>query len=154
MFFGALILNNMEQYEISKDPNEQSKRPELLSVLCILTFIGSGLGVISNLFVITSFSSVQELATSGDFIFPGIEILLSVNKSYFIIGFVLSAISLYGAYNMWNLKKIGFHIYTIAQILLLIVPSFYFRNNGFPFFAVIISAIFVNLYGKNLKYMS
>ncbi|MCD4772635.1 MAG: hypothetical protein K8R41_04515 [Bacteroidales bacterium] len=144
----------MEQYEINKDPNEQSKRPELLSVLCILTFIGSGLVVISNLYLLTSLSSVRELAASGDLLFPGMDKLLSVDKAYFLIGFILSSISLFGAYNMWKLKKIGFHLYTIAQILLLIVPYFYFTNIGFPYFGFLISASFVILYGKNLKYMS
>lgn len=144
----------MEQYEINKDPNEQSKRPELLTVLCILTFIGSGLGVISNFFVLTSYSSVQELVASGELIFPGIDILLSVDKAYFLIGFILSSISLFGAYNMWKLKRIGFHLYTIAQILLLIVPYFYFQNYGFPYFGLLTTVTFVFLYRSNLRYMS
>lgn len=144
----------MEQYEINKDPNEQSKRPELLTVLCILTFIGSGLGVISNFFVLTSYSSVHELAASGELIFPGIDILLSVDKAYFLIGFILSSISLFGAYNMWKLKRIGFHLYTIAQILLLIVPYFYFQNYGFPYFGLLTTVTFVFLYRSNLRYMS
>lgn len=146
--------NAMEQYEINKNSNEQKKRPELLSVLCILTFIGSGLGVISNLFVLTSYSSIQELISAGNLTFPGIEIIFSVDKSYFLTGFILSSISLFGAYNMWNLKKIGFHIYTIAQIFLLIVPYFYFHNFGFPYFGLLITATFVFLYKSNLKFMT
>ena len=144
----------MEQYELNKDSNEQAKRPELLTVLCILTFIGSGLGVLSNFFVSTSYSSVQELAASGVLKFPGMDIFLSIDQSYFVTGFILFSVSLFGAYKMWKLKKIGFHFYTIAQILLLIVPYMYISNNGFPYFGFIISATFVILYGKNLKYMS
>ena len=144
----------MEQYELNKDPNEQTKRPEFLTVLCILTFIGSGLSILSNFIVATFHSSIQEFAASGALKFPGMDILLSIDQSYFVIGFILSSVSLFGAYKMWGLKKIGFHFYTIAQILLLIVPFFYISNNGFPYFEFIITATFVILYGKNLKYMS
>ncbi len=144
----------MEQYEINKDLNKQENRPELLTVLCVLTFIGSGIGVVSNFFVLTSYSSIQELISIGNLTFPGIDILLSVDKTYFLIGFILSSISLFGAYNMWKLKKIGFHFYTIAQILLLIVPYFYFQNFGFPYFGLLITVTFVFLYNLNLKAMS
>jgi len=83
-----------------------------------------------------------------------LETLLSINASYFIFQAFLFALTIYGAYSMWNLNKVGFHIYTIAQILLLILPQAFLPELPFPTFELIISLIFITLYSKNLKYLT
>ena len=55
---------------------------------------------------------------------------------------------------MWNLKKIGFHFYTIAQILLIIVSRVYMPQLPFPLFEIMISLVFITFYARNLKLMS
>ncbi len=130
------------------------QRPELLTVLCILTFIGSGLGAFSNLVMSLSYNMIREMAESGEMNFPGIDIYLSLPGSFFFASFVLMFGSLFGALQMWRLRKFGFHIYTISQILLLLLPTIYMPGMDYPFLNILITAAFVLLYATNLKHMS
>ncbi len=140
---------------------EEQNRPELLKVLCILTFVGSGLSLFSNLIMFMSIDIVREYYENGMFDFLAedmdtgvLEILFSINASYFIFQALLFSLTIYGAYLMWGLKKYGFHIYAIAQILLLILPQVFLPSLPFPTFELIISLIFITLYAKNLQHMS
>ncbi|MBC8553993.1 MAG: hypothetical protein H8D23_30655 [Candidatus Brocadiales bacterium] len=143
-----------------QEKNEHS-RPQLLRVLCILTFIGSGLSLLSNFIMFMSIDIVRKYYENGMFDFLGeemdlsvLELFLSTNSTYFMLMSMLFALGIYGAYLMWNLKQIGFHFYTLAQIVLLILPQVFIPALPFPTFELIISLIFVVLYAKNLKIMS
>ncbi|MBU8892492.1 MAG: hypothetical protein KOO66_06915 [Bacteroidales bacterium] len=115
-----------------------NQRPTFLTVLCILTFIASGLGLLFGLIglvaagAIESFSQYLPVGVDGGLL-----------KS--IITLVLIAASLYGAIQMWKLKKLGFYIYSAANVILLIL--------GFGIFALIITAAFIVMYYLNLKAM-
>lgn len=135
-------------------PSEPQKRPDLLTVLCVLTFIGSGLSFFSYLMFSMSFDSISEALYESEIDFPGIDVMLNTPISFYYSGTLLFGVSFYGAIKMWNLKKAGFHLYTASQILLLILQTIYLSQFGFPFLSVFITAIFVLLYTKNLKYMS
>lgn len=130
------------------------QRPDLLTVLCILTFIGSGMGAFSNLIVGLSYDLIRDMAESGEMNFPGIDIYLSLPRSFFLASFVLMFGSLFGALQMWKLRKFGFHVYTVAQILLLLLPTIFMPGMDYPFLNFFITAAFVLLYARNLKHMS
>lgn len=141
--------------------NEPKVRPQLLQVLCILTFIGSGLSLLSNLTMFMLIDMINELYNDGSFSIwldgmnaEAFEILISVDRSFFLAQAVVYIISIVGAYQMWNLKKIGFHFYTIAQILLVILSRVYMPQLPFPLFEVMISLVFITFYARNLKLMS
>jgi hypothetical protein len=80
--------------------------------------------------------------------------IFSLPKNYFLLHTLFYAISLFGAYKMWTLKKAGFHFYAISQISLLIVYKAYIPTAPFPLFALAVTVIFILLYFRNLKYMS
>lgn len=164
-----------------ENPFEENKmkRPTFLTVLCILTFIGSGWGVLSQLFSFFTAgmvdSSVQmeqysnmveNMENSGTasflsgFLSSTQEVLsatMAHAKEIAIISLVLSLLSLCGAILMFNLKRIGFYCYTVAQILMLFVTPFF---AGFSMivitgmiFSAIFTVLFIILYSLNLKYM-
>jgi hypothetical protein len=146
---------------IDLQEKEEHNRPELLKILCILTFIGSGLSLLSNSIMFMTIDIIREYYKNGMFDFLAedmdigvLEILFSINASYFIFQAALFSLTIYGTYLMWNLKKYGFHIYAIAQILLLILPQVFLPSLPFPTFELIVSLIFITLYAKNLQYMS
>ena len=137
-------------------PEANPKRPTLLTVLCILTFIGSGMNLFSGL-VIAGFYDVfvqiaQEFADK--FKLPGIDLLLETKPVYFLVTAVFNAGSLAGAILMLYMKKTGFHIYTIFQILLILAPMYFMHlaNPDFP--SLLFSGLFILLYSMNLKFMS
>ncbi len=145
--------------QTNQDDNTAT-RPELLKILCILTFIGAGLSFIANLIMFVTIDSFRKYYEDGAFDFlaedmelGALEILLSANSIFFIFQAALFALAIYGAYLMWNLKKVGFHFYAMAQIILLIVPQVFLPGLPFPTFELIISLIFVTLYAKNLQVM-
>jgi hypothetical protein len=131
----------------------RKKRPELLTLLCILTFIGSGLAAFSNLFIFLSFDDVQNIISEYDFNFPEFEMVLSGGKKFFITGFVLYTISLLGAIQMWKLRKIGFHLYTGSQVFILLLPVVSINYYQFPVLGLIVTVAFIIAYASNLKYM-
>ncbi|HQQ12643.1 MAG TPA: hypothetical protein PK855_05740, partial [Bacteroidales bacterium] len=95
--------------------NEQSGnlkiRPKALTVLAILSFVGSGLSAISNLFVFFNHAMMVEMVESD--MFSSMEfdfsILTSTNKQYFLIIGLLNIVSFSGVRQMWFMRRSGFH---------------------------------------------
>jgi hypothetical protein len=131
-------------------------RPNLLTILCILTFINGGLTLISSIFVGAFFEQFVAIATdfATRFKLPGLEMITEGRPLFFFVNAVLYAVSVAGAILMWQLKKIGFHIYTTAQILLILSPMYFFHLPGPSIFDIILSGTFVILYSTHLKLMT
>lgn len=129
------------------------KRSDLLTVLCILSFIGSGLAAFSNLVLFLTFDEMDQLLEGLDFEFEEFLILLSGGKSFFISGFFLYMISLAGVAAMWRLRKAGFHLYTAAQAFLLILPVVSIDDFPFSFAGALVTAAFIFGYATQLKFM-
>ncbi|GAB7088236.1 hypothetical protein [Marinifilum fragile] len=151
------------------------QRPGLLTVLCILTFIGSGFGVINNLmgmimspiknflgpeFFEMALEEVQE-EPARQFLERALEIGQKAIEHIFEISltqFLLYAVSLTGAILMFQLKKAGFYVYAIAQVLLLFVPAIFIGFNLFVNIGILFSSVFtilfIALYAINLKKMN
>ncbi len=144
----------MEEEKYQNFPEQPRKKPELLTILCILTFIGSGFGAFSFLMITMSYEESMAVLKESHFNLPGIEMFLSANYGFFLTGTILYSTSLLGAIQMWKLRKIGFHLYVIAQILLIFMPMVYIKSYGFPIIDPIITATFIFFYSRNLKYMS
>lgn len=75
----------------------KAKRPGFLTTICILSFIGIGFAIIG------AFGSIALTPVDG------------------IISLVCQALCLIGVIMMWQLKKTGFYLYVIGEI----VPSIY-----------------------------
>ena len=91
-------------------------------------------------------SIVDQLSTS-----------LAHGKEIATMNLVLSLISLLGAILMFNLRRIGFFLYTAAQILMLFVMPYF---AGFGFLTLvqmtlsgIVTLAFIIMYAVNLKHM-
>lgn len=141
------IENNIEPKKV---------RPSQLSFLCILSFIGGAASLLSNLFIYSLFDQIKVYLEDGaNQKLLGTEIdmsfLLDINPDFFLFQIVLFAFSVYGVYLMWNLNMTGFHIYSVSQILLLILPEIYVPSLPFPFLEIALTVVFILLYFKNLK---
>lgn len=69
-----------------------------------------------------------------------------------ILQIVLAVASFYGVLQMWKLKKIGFFIYSGAQVAMIIVSLAF--GGGFSILGVGLTALFIGLYYMNVKKMS
>lgn len=145
----------MEELPVSPVTPPEPKRPQLLMILCILTFIGSGWSFLSSLVAGIFNETFREigLMLAERFSMPEIAIILEAPVIYFLLTGVLYAVAVTGAVLMWRLRKNGFHVYTIAQILLLIAPMYFLHLPGPPMLEVFASGIFIILYSSQLKHM-
>lgn len=154
------------------------KRPVFLTVICILTFVGSGITFLSSVFGLITQKTVAEMTVemermqavtgqSNAFINGLADHVVELHKWTILgnyLGLGSAILGLTGALLMWKLRKSGFFIYVVGQI-----PPFvtlfgmYGAVKDIPFmgFAMIIGAIFsvlfsvgfVIMYGLNLKHM-
>jgi hypothetical protein len=136
-----------------QEPRIKKSRPELLTILCILTFIGSGLAAFSNLVLFLTYDEMDSLMKELDIGFEEITLLLSGGKSFFISGFFLYSISLAGAMAMWKLRKVGFHLYAAAQVFLLVLPLVSIDDFPFSIGGLLVTATFILGYATQLKFM-
>jgi hypothetical protein len=142
--------------ETKTELENNKKRPVSLTVLCILTFIGSGFSAISNLSWAMFYDTFLEIVLSNDseIMQQMADTIMATNKMMFLVDFLLYAGSLAGAILMLNLKKLGFHIYTVANILLALSPAFLVEGQGINFLGLgFITIPFIALYALHLKHM-
>ncbi|MCD6564567.1 MAG: hypothetical protein J7K53_01350 [Bacteroidales bacterium] len=123
-------------------------RPTFLTVLCILTFIGSGLSALVLLIGLVAAGAASSVLSS----IPGMGDISGLGSGYFIVVLVLALASLYGAIMMWQLKKMGFYLYSVANVIALFIPII-MAAGKFSIFGLVITALFITLYGLNLKYL-
>jgi hypothetical protein len=144
------------------------KRPQFLTVLCILTYIGSALAFISGIytfFTVDASAAMFENMNMGGAdptgMMGGMQEtmrLAVVNKvPNVIIVTVCSLLCVFGAMQMWKLKKTGYFIYVAGEIIPPIA-AFVLGGGGMlgsmgAAVGLIIALIWIILYGVNLKHM-
>jgi len=136
-------------------PNEPAPNLAFLKVLCVLTFIGSGLGFISY----GGIGLLFDFITQNLSLIPDeqnrdlVELTLSAGRLFFYLNTLLYGFSFTGALYLWKLKKTGFHLYTLSQLLLLILPLAFIKGYPMPGLTIFLTILFVLGYGGYLKYM-
>jgi hypothetical protein len=138
-------------------------RTRMLRFICFLTFAWrfntfaqAMVGIFHAHFSSMSVDNFKEFSFSEmqiKMISESIELIRTGGRLYFIINAALFVMSFFGAVRMWKLKRSGFHLYTIAQILLLIIPLVFIRNIHLPGMNIILTAVFILTYSTFLKIM-
>lgn len=126
-----------------------SRRPALLSALCILTFIGSTIGFIGYFLAAIFFEQVSRLIVQ----YSSWHSTDTVSPLFFTLLMVFYALSLTGAIRMWKLHRDGFIFYVISQVAILFVPVIWINWNAFSFTNSIFITILIIGYTLNLKKM-
>jgi len=151
-------------------------RNSFLTVICILTFIGSGWGLIKSVrtYVTADYiSNVAEGAIQGaqnqmneQGNTPGVvksimgslaeDMTPEFLRELAILEFISNLLTLSGAILMWKLKKAGFYLYIAGIIILVAAPLAMGKLLGAIGATVVgfIGVVFIVMYGVNLKYMN
>jgi hypothetical protein len=139
---------------------KETVRPQLLMLLCILTFVGSGTSALANLVMFITVDDWKLAYENGMFdnlnkLFQedAVVAILAVDPLFYLLQTVLYSTSIAGALFMWKLLKVGFHVYTTAQILLLIDYNIFLSNQPFPVVPLLLTITFIFLYSRNLSVM-
>ena len=159
-----------------------SPRPTFLTVLCILTFLGSGWGIINH---VSSYlnanvsaeiakpmldSAQQEIqkeaadnetaAKIADRVISGASDLLdpAKMKQNAMFGILANILTLGGAFLMFQLRKPGFWVYVAGTLLAIMSPILVYGASNLMSLGMtavygFFGIIFVILYSLNLKYL-
>lgn len=154
----------------------KGKRPAFLQVLCILTFVGTGVGLIWSFFSVVAISAMERMMDGlsnlapdpGDFS-DQMENAYRWMKWSLYASIIGNLLCLTGAIFMWSMKKRGYYIYVAGQGLPLIIgivafiSSYGYADVGgglatsFGLIGLIAQTIFpvgfIIMYGLNFKYL-
>ena len=159
--------------EIYNSNVKNTRRPVFLTILCVLTFIGSIAGIIINSKGFINAEEEVEKIASGKAktqlrnLFSSISnnterVTISnlnvENYQKYCIGCIVSYIlCLVGTVLMFKLKRTGFYSFTLGTFFNLITHFLLFGDNfasmGLSILAALSGFVFVILFGLNLKWM-
>ena len=155
------------------------KRPTFLTVLCILSFIGSGgFGLLYSAYQYVTFDktypaqveklteALEQLENAGmdsGFFYNNaqnslIQLEIMSKNLETIVGTncLFAILSLFGIFLMFKLKKSGFYLYTFVNLFWLLVPLALIDFEATLMNVMIggaITILFIILYAVNLKHM-
>ena len=162
----------MEKEILDNVEGANKKRSQFLIVLCILTFVGSGLGVLSGIWglvpstVETGLQSMRDLQEG-----PQVFDIGDFNEAEYIkwsfysniSGVITSLICLTGALLMFRLQRNGYFLYLCGWVVSIVITMMAMPHlltgdlagAGFvsTVFSILIMIAFAIMYGLNLKQM-
>ena len=146
-------------------PQQTQKRPVGMTILLVLSFINACWNIFSSLITLILKPRITEMYNNGEFeklmqsfsakdeefkaMNDSMQVFSQIDSKFYIILLVLFIASLVGVIKMFKGDKRGFHIYSIAQICMLIDNSIfvYPLQNPSPFLSdMMLTAIFILLY--------
>jgi hypothetical protein len=154
-----------------------AKRPGFLNVLCILSFIGTGLGIVFGIYKLVTAGQEQEAAAMlsgmsssmgsnmgdvpgggmmGDMMAGAVAM---AKYAYVLAGLMIGTniLCLLGVIQMWKLKKMGYYLYVVGQLAAIIVPLVLVGGGvmgGIMLLFSVFQIAFIIMYGLNMKHMS
>jgi len=147
---------NIDNFE-----NPAPKRPNGLTVACVLSFISAGWFALGNLITFLSYNIMKSMISDENYLemmekfVPDMdefeatmEAQFAVSRVSYLLQALLYVGSFIGVLYMWRMQKKGFHIYAISQILLLIVTAMFVTSvTGAPIVgSVVLTAIWIGIY--------
>lgn len=125
----------------------QPERPRVLEALCMLSFIGSGGGMMLYLAAAIFYEKTQNIVIE----YSSMHTTEQVPAIYFLLFGFLFAISLYGVILMWKRRKAGFFVYLLAQLSIFSFPLIWIGLEAFSAVAMIFTAMFIGAYATQYR---
>ena len=152
---------------------EQKKRPTGITILLVLSFINACWNILRSVILYFTTPRMAEMYENGQFeeamqpfsamgedftkaMEDAMHVFTQINPNYYLILLVLFIASLIGVIQMFKGNKRGFHIYSIAQICILIDHSVfvYPLQKPSPFTSdLLLTALFILMYYLYFKRM-
>ena len=166
--------------QLDLEEQVEKRRPVFLTVLCMLSFISLGFGILSGAASLAMGPSSEEqmldarvemadainqVESSGLTTLSGVleklqRMTEEINDNFYLAGtinFIILLGGLYGVIKMFKGFKVGFHIYIVYCLLSISAVYLYVSPSNIPSGVIIINALFsglfILLYSRNLKWM-
>jgi len=148
-------MENQYDHNPYEQPLEEPKRPGFLTFLCVLTFIGSGFSLLTYLLIPMFAQTIIDLLHNSSYPESMIAIYEQTAATpiwQFYLLALFCATSIMGAVYMLKMKKIGFHIYVISQLVQMAIGQFVIGGNYQPKWSgLFFTALFIGLYAIYYK---
>lgn len=151
---------------------EPVRRPVGMTILLVLSLINALFQIFSSIFTYLFMPFMKEMMENGQLeeqlqlfmpnmeeamrqtVLDNLATQIGVQPIYYLLLAVLFIGSLVGVLKMFKLQRIGFHIYSISQMLILItqVAYIYSKESQSPFFnEFLMTLMFILLYHLYFK---
>lgn len=140
----------------SDNKADRKPRSSGLTFICILTFIGSGFSAVAFFVIFLIYNEIPAILAEQGFPLDNESMLALINnaeRSFFLTMTVFYLTSFAGALMMWNQRKRGFHFYTTAQLMMLLIPFFMVTGYTVPLPNAVITSVFIGAYSLNMGEM-
>ena len=134
------------------------KHKAWLHFFLVLSIISAGSTIFSDLMFALFMPQLDRvytaLAQTGTFpheIFTAWEQAKAIPRPYYGAMAALAILSLTGCILMWKLRRSGFHCYTLAQLLMLLLPVLFLGVGSLGLGDVMFTLLFVVVYYMLLK---
>lgn len=159
----------MSQTHFLPDEAGETKRPDLISVLGLLTFINTGIFILVYGITLLGMMGVSQmpeeefvstiLEATGDFLptegreqFEAMARILHANGVALMFIYLARTVArLIGAIGIWRGRRNGFYLYAGAQLIGLFLPHFILPWSMIGFFGPLMTVAITALYGTQLK---
>lgn len=137
-------------------------RPVGLTVLCVLTFINSGITFIGDMAVYAMYNTLPALMEQASSMVSGsmaeayakaADMYTMVPRYSYLVLSCMALLSVTGAGLMMKMRKAGFHLYTLSQLVMLVMPVILSKSMHLDFMGVCITLVFIGAYGMYYKKM-
>ena len=129
--------------------NKVNNRSPFLSALCILTFIGSTIGFLGYFVAALFFERTAEYIIK----YSSWHSVDAISPIYFTVLMAMFALSLVGAIRIWKSHRDGIFLYTISQLIILLLPVIWIDGQILSATNTIITVVFIVGYGLSWKFL-
>ena len=151
-------MNEENEKTISESQDENNninkQKPNVFfHIMLVLSMVNAGSSFILSIFLGFSLPSIGEMLESGSLpiheeFTDTMEALIRIPQYYFFITALFWALSFYGALAMWKLRKVGFHSYTLAQLILLLLTAVILGKAHLSLGDIMFTLLFVMYYAS------
>ena len=127
-----------------------------MHIVLVLSIIGSGMSLLSYLLMGCLMPVMKSMFQTGAMLYPDeatvmLEQIFETPRSYYLSCALLYAMSLGGVLLMWKYRKSGFHLYTLAQLLVLLVTILFLGRERLMLGDVMLTLLFIIYYYLSLR---
>lgn len=158
----------MSDNQLPIDDRQRKSTLIFFRIVLVMSIIGSSSNFFGYLFLGIQLPTFQSLYESGSMA-PAIELaseafgfdknlltasyesMLNVPRSFYLLSSFLYAMSLAGCIMMMCLRKNGFHYYTIAQLLIIIITVLFLGKEYVGIGNIMMTLLFVVYYYTSLR---
>jgi len=138
------------------DDTQYHSNLTMLRIVLVLSMIGSGMSLLSYLLTGLMLPTMQTAYSAGELPMPeefqaAMEAMFAIPRPYYFYSALLYALSLTGVVMMWKLRRIGFHLYALSQLLILIVSLLFLGRGHLGLGDIMLTILFIVTYFVLLK---